>query len=176
MGEMGKGFCPNFLQPFLENIDRRSCTDGSRELIPVFHNPHRKCPPSPSAVARDVMIQDIWEMVSEKGKYIFTSSAKRKAESPRAAGRSFNYNRKSNEPMTEPWGTPLSQEASSERTPSIWTWHGRFDRYDLIQFNAAHSMPEDFSLASRKRRLTESNAFAKSRFVRQTGYASGSDG
>ncbi len=27
-GEMGKDFCPNFLQPFLENIDRRSCNDG----------------------------------------------------------------------------------------------------------------------------------------------------
>ncbi len=49
MGEMGKDFCPNFLQPFLEKIDGRSCNDGSRELIPVFHNPHR---PSPSAVAR----------------------------------------------------------------------------------------------------------------------------
>ncbi len=24
MGEMGKDFCPNFLQPFLENIDRGS--------------------------------------------------------------------------------------------------------------------------------------------------------
>ncbi len=43
MGEVGKDFCPNFLQPFLENIDRRSCNDGRRELIPVFHNPHRKC-------------------------------------------------------------------------------------------------------------------------------------
>ncbi len=42
MGEMGKDFCPNFLQPFLENIERGSCNDGSRELIPVFHNPHRK--------------------------------------------------------------------------------------------------------------------------------------
>ncbi len=39
MGQMGKNFCPNFLQPFLENIDRRSCYDGSREFIPVFHNP-----------------------------------------------------------------------------------------------------------------------------------------
>ncbi len=38
MGEMGKDFFPNFLQPFLENIDRRRCNDGSRELIPVFHN------------------------------------------------------------------------------------------------------------------------------------------
>ncbi len=27
MGEMGKDFCPNFLQPLLENIDRRSCND-----------------------------------------------------------------------------------------------------------------------------------------------------
>ncbi len=50
MVEVGKNFCPNFLQPFLENIDR-SCNDGSRDLIPVFHNPHRKCRPSPSAVA-----------------------------------------------------------------------------------------------------------------------------
>ncbi len=52
MGEMGKDFCTNFLQPFLENIARRSCNYGSRELIPVFHNPHRKCRPSPSVVAR----------------------------------------------------------------------------------------------------------------------------
>ncbi len=52
MWEMGKDFCLNFLQPILENIDRRSCNDGSRELIPVFHNPHRKCRPSPSAVVR----------------------------------------------------------------------------------------------------------------------------
>ncbi len=50
MGEMGKDFCPNVLQPFLENIDRRSCNDGSRKLIPVFHNPHRKWRPSPSSV------------------------------------------------------------------------------------------------------------------------------
>ncbi len=28
MGEVGKDFCPNFLQSFLENIDRRSCDDG----------------------------------------------------------------------------------------------------------------------------------------------------
>ncbi len=41
MGKMGKDFCPNFLQPFLETIDRRSCNDGSRKLIPVFHKPHR---------------------------------------------------------------------------------------------------------------------------------------
>ncbi len=51
MGEMEKDFYPNFLQPFLESIDRRSCNDGSRELISVFHNPHRKCRPSPSSVA-----------------------------------------------------------------------------------------------------------------------------
>ncbi len=52
MGKMGKDFCPNFLQPFLEKIDRRSCNDGSRELIPILHNPHRKCRPSPSAASR----------------------------------------------------------------------------------------------------------------------------
>ncbi len=44
MGEMGEGFCPNFLQTFLENIDRRSCDDGGWELILVFHNPHREIP------------------------------------------------------------------------------------------------------------------------------------
>ncbi len=52
MGEVGKDFCPNFLQSFIENIDRRSCDDGSRELIPIFNNPHRKCQPSPSEAAR----------------------------------------------------------------------------------------------------------------------------
>ncbi len=52
MGEMGKYICPNFLQTFVENITRRSCSDGSRELIPVNNNPHRKCRPSPSDAAR----------------------------------------------------------------------------------------------------------------------------
>ncbi len=32
------------IKPFLENTDRGSCNDGNRVLIPVFHNPHRKCP------------------------------------------------------------------------------------------------------------------------------------
>ncbi len=64
MGEMGKDFCPNVLQPFLENIDRRSCNDGSRELIPIFHNPHRKCRPSPSVVARTL---EYLEKVHEEG-------------------------------------------------------------------------------------------------------------
>ncbi len=52
MGEMGKDFCPNVHQLFLQNIERRSCNDGRRELIPVFHKPHRKCRPCPPAVAR----------------------------------------------------------------------------------------------------------------------------
>ncbi len=51
MGEMGKGFCSNFLQSFLENIDRRSCDDGGWQLIPIFHNPHPKCRLSPSEAA-----------------------------------------------------------------------------------------------------------------------------
>ncbi len=50
LGEMGKDFCQNFLQPFLDNIDSSNCNDGSRELVPVFHNPHRKGRPFPSAV------------------------------------------------------------------------------------------------------------------------------
>ncbi len=47
VGDMGKDFFPSFLQSFCENIDRRSCNDGSRELIPVLHNPHQKRRPSP---------------------------------------------------------------------------------------------------------------------------------
>ncbi len=34
MEEMGKDIYPNFAQPFLENIDRRSCNNGSREQPP----------------------------------------------------------------------------------------------------------------------------------------------
>ncbi len=34
--------------PFLEKIARRSCNDDNRKLIPIFHNPHQKCRPSPS--------------------------------------------------------------------------------------------------------------------------------
>ncbi len=30
MRKMGKDFCPHFLQSLLENVDRRSCNDGSR--------------------------------------------------------------------------------------------------------------------------------------------------
>ncbi len=51
-GEDGENLSPNFLQPLLENFHRRSCNDGSRELIAMFQNPHRKCRSSPSVVAR----------------------------------------------------------------------------------------------------------------------------
>ncbi len=51
-GDKVKDLCPNLHQPFLEKIDRSSFEDGSRELILVFHNPHQKSRPSPSAVAR----------------------------------------------------------------------------------------------------------------------------
>ncbi len=33
MWEIGKDFCPNFLQPFLENIDRGSGNDGAYSSI-----------------------------------------------------------------------------------------------------------------------------------------------
>ncbi len=48
IGEMGTDFCPNFLQPFLEKNDRRSC-------IPVFHNPHKKCQPSLSTLTLEYL-------------------------------------------------------------------------------------------------------------------------
>ncbi len=44
--EMGKAFCPNVFQPLLENIDRRRCKDGSRDLFPVFHRRGRLSPPA----------------------------------------------------------------------------------------------------------------------------------
>ncbi len=56
-GDIGDDSYPNFLQPFLENIDRKRCNDGSRELIPVYHNPQRKCRSTPSAVARTLQYQ-----------------------------------------------------------------------------------------------------------------------
>ncbi len=54
VGEMGKDFCPNFQQPFLENCDRSSCYDGSWGRIPVFHKFHQKCRLSPSVVTRNL--------------------------------------------------------------------------------------------------------------------------
>ncbi len=59
---------------------------------------------------------------------IFTSSAKRKAAPPRAVVRSFIYNRKNNGPMTEPGMTPLTQGASTERSPAIWIRYDRLER------------------------------------------------
>ncbi len=50
MGKMGKNFNPHFLQPLPENVDRRSYNDGSRKLIPLFHDPHRKGRSSPPVV------------------------------------------------------------------------------------------------------------------------------
>ncbi len=37
--KMAKNFCPQFLQPLLKNVDKKSCNDVSRELIPMFYNP-----------------------------------------------------------------------------------------------------------------------------------------
>ncbi len=51
MVEMGKDFCKNLIEINLQKIDRRSRNDGSRELIRIFHNPHRKVRHSPPAVA-----------------------------------------------------------------------------------------------------------------------------
>ncbi len=38
-GEMGNGFCPNLIYPFLENINIRSCNDGCQKLIPTLQEP-----------------------------------------------------------------------------------------------------------------------------------------
>ncbi len=51
-GEDGERLLSKLYQHLLENIDRKSCNNGSRKLIPVFNNPHRKSRPSSSAVAR----------------------------------------------------------------------------------------------------------------------------
>ncbi len=50
--QIRKDFHPNFLHPLLDTFHKRSCNDGSRELIIIIHNPHRKGWPSPSAVVR----------------------------------------------------------------------------------------------------------------------------
>ncbi len=51
MGEMGEDFCLNVTQPFLRNLNRMSCNDGSRKLIAAFHSPLRKGRPSRMAMA-----------------------------------------------------------------------------------------------------------------------------
>ncbi len=72
-GRWGKASVQNFLQPFLENIDRRSLFDGNWELIPVFHNPHRKFRLSPSAVACTLeYLAEVPSLaVSSEGNYVF---------------------------------------------------------------------------------------------------------
>ncbi len=49
---------------FFENIHRRRCNDGSRELIFIFHNPHRKSGPSPLAVAHTLGGGGEWDVQS----------------------------------------------------------------------------------------------------------------
>ncbi len=51
MGEAGKIFCSKFLQPLIEYFDRSSCNTGIHELIPIFHNSHRKGRRTPSVMA-----------------------------------------------------------------------------------------------------------------------------
>ncbi len=68
-GEVGKDACPNFHQPLLESFDRSGCNYGSRELIPIFHNPHRKCRPSPLGVARTLEhIKEVPSKFAESGR------------------------------------------------------------------------------------------------------------
>ncbi len=50
-GRNGERLLSTLSPTFFENIDRGSCNNVSRQLIPVFHNPHRKCRPSLSVVA-----------------------------------------------------------------------------------------------------------------------------
>ncbi len=60
-----------------------------------------------SAQAKAEESEDRRRLDWDRGYTIFTSSAKRKADSSTAAGRSFVYHRTSNAPLTEPWGRPL---------------------------------------------------------------------
>ncbi len=81
----------------------------------------------------------------------FSSRLQNQSEPPRASGGSFIYNRSSNWPIAEPWGTPFRQGASSDRTPSIRTWYNGSEISDLIQLTTVPWMPKDFSLAGRNR-------------------------
>ncbi len=54
MGEAGKNFCSKFLQPLIEYFDRSICNIGIHELIPIFHNSHRKGRRTPSVMAHTV--------------------------------------------------------------------------------------------------------------------------
>ncbi len=50
-GRWGKTSVQTTSNPFLENIDKWIRNDGSQQLTPAFHNPHRKGRPSSSVVA-----------------------------------------------------------------------------------------------------------------------------
>ncbi len=41
-GEDGEKLMSTLSPPLLENVDRRSCSDVSRELIQIFNNPYQK--------------------------------------------------------------------------------------------------------------------------------------
>ncbi len=59
MEEVGKDFCTNFTQTFLENIHRRKCNGESLELIPPFHSPNLKSRPSPPALYSEVYSENV---------------------------------------------------------------------------------------------------------------------
>ncbi len=41
-GESGTGLCLHLIQPFLENISRGECNNGSSRFILIFDGSHRK--------------------------------------------------------------------------------------------------------------------------------------
>ncbi len=49
--EMEKDLCLHLVQPFLENINRGCRNYGSRRLIPVLGDSHKKDPSSPVTTA-----------------------------------------------------------------------------------------------------------------------------
>ncbi len=55
--EMGKDLCPRTIQPFLEDIDRRSPNNANQKFIPVFDATHRKGHSSPPVM--DVTLENI---------------------------------------------------------------------------------------------------------------------
>ncbi len=58
MGEMGKTSVQTYSSRFLKTLTEGAvtteagCLFQNFQLIPIFHNPHRKCRPSPSEAAR----------------------------------------------------------------------------------------------------------------------------
>ena len=74
--------------------------------------------------------------------YTMQSSAKSLEFEAKVIGRSLMNRRKSMGPSTDPWGTPLTTDTTSDELPSTTTLWVRPDRNDAIQLYTVPQTPK----------------------------------